>query len=307
MGIISKTLKGFAGQVEAEPAPPPPAYTPLATNSVDQPSQQDSAHSMPPQAEYMYQNYTQPVQYQNQAPCPPQQGNAQYTSPTNYQTKYQNIANRYRDKYENQYHSGKYQKYEDQYQNGQYQKYQDQYESGKYQKYQDQYQNGQYQRHQQKYQNYPYQQHIPQQSQYYPPPQPPLQAPPMQGLNPCVIPRKSTVPSMHIHVPQFSTNPHYPRTERTNVLGGSYTSPFVRAHVPELECQTAISPPELLAFIDGLNEAFVPLGALATTDGSIARTKSYMRMANATIFKPKDLRVQINGRHILVQIGRLLN
>lgn len=112
-------------------------------------------------------------------------------------------------------------------------------------------------------------------------------------------------------------------------------SPFVRVRVPELEQQTPLSPSELTAFIDGLNEAFlgnpalqatnavgsivglVPLGTaqmvgaglnagagLATAGVSIARTKSYMKAANEKIFKPKGLHVQISKTDkMLSQIG----
>ncbi|KAJ6103102.1 hypothetical protein N7486_005529 [Penicillium sp. IBT 16267x] len=322
MGVDSKDSKNHPDQVEAKPAPPP-AYTPWATDSVDQPAQQESARSMPQQAEYMQQNCAQPVQYQHQPSYPPPQWNgpAQYTPPNTYQDRYQNkYQNQYQSgqyqRYQDQYQNGQYQKYQDQYQDSQYQKYQDQYHNGQYQKYQDQYENGQYQQYQQKYQDFPYQQYIPparpqQQSQYYPQPQPPLQRPPIQGLKPCVIP------------------------QITKVFGGSYMSPFVRVRVPELEQQIPLSPSELLAFIDGLNEAFlgnpalqatntvgtiiglVPLGTaqmvglglnvgagLATAGVSIARTKSYMKTANETIFKPKGLHVQIRKTDkMLSQIG----
>ncbi|KAJ5527799.1 hypothetical protein N7513_011958 [Penicillium frequentans] len=297
MGVDSKSSKNYPDQVEAEPAPPP-AYTPWGTDSAGQSAQQESARSMPPQAEYMQQNCAQPVQYPNGPSYTPQQwsGPAPYTPPNTYQDRYQN-------RYQNQYESGRYQKYQDQYQNGQYQQYQDRY------------QNGQYQQYQQQYQDFPYQQYIPpaysQQSQYHPQPQPPLQRPPIQSLKPCVIP------------------------QITKVFGGSYMSPFVRVRVPELEQQTPLSPSELMAFIDGLNEAFlgnpalqatnavgsivglVPLGTaqlvgaglnvgagLATAGVSHARTKSYMKTANERIFKPKGLHVQISKTDkMLSQIG----
>ncbi|KAJ5660114.1 hypothetical protein N7507_006565 [Penicillium longicatenatum] len=297
MDVDSKSSKTPPDQAEAETAPPP-AYTPWATDSVDQPAQQDSARSIPQPAEYMRQNCAQPVQYQNQPshpPGPPPQwnGSTQYTPSSTYRDNYQN-------------------RYQSQYQNGQYQRYQDQYQNGQYQNYQDQYQIGQYQQYQQNYQDFPYQQYIPparpqQQSQYYSQPQPPLQRPLQQGLKPCVIP----------------------------LFGGSYMSPFVRVRVPELEQQTALTPSNLTTFIDGLNEAFlgnpalqatnavgsiiglVPLGTaqivgaglnagagLATAGVSIARTKSYMKTANETIFKPKGLHVQISKTDkMLSQIG----
>lgn len=112
-------------------------------------------------------------------------------------------------------------------------------------------------------------------------------------------------------------------------------SPFVRVRIPELEQQTPLSPSELIAFIDGLNEAFlgnpalqatnavgsiiglVPLGTaqmigaglnvgagVATAGVSITRTKSYMKIANERIFKPKGLHVQISKTDkMLSQIG----
>lgn len=101
-------------------------------------------------------------------------------------------------------------------------------------------------------------------------------------------------------------------------------SPFIRARVPELERQSGLSASELLAFIDGLNEAFmanpvlqatstigtivgfVPLASTQVVGGglqlaaglgaagvSIARTKAYMKRANEDIFKPRGLHAQI--------------
>jgi hypothetical protein len=112
-------------------------------------------------------------------------------------------------------------------------------------------------------------------------------------------------------------------------------SPFVRTRAPELEQQYGLSSSKLLAFIDGLNEAFmanpalqvtntigtivgfVPLqstqivgaslnaaAGLGTAGVSIVRTKRYMKKANETIFRPKGLHAQIcKTEKMLVQIG----
>ncbi|KAJ5777514.1 hypothetical protein N7520_000760 [Penicillium odoratum] len=81
-------------------------------------------------------------------------------------------------------------------------------------------------------------------------------------------------------------------------------TPFVRARVPELEQQTALPTPELLAFIDGLNDALVPLGTTQTIGASPARTKAYIKHANETTFGPRGLHVQIcKTEKMLFQIG----
>jgi chromosome segregation ATPase len=121
-----------------------------------------------------------------------------------------------------------------------------------------------------------------------------------------------------------------------SVVGGEYMSPFVRTRAPELEQQYGLSSSELLAFIDGLNEAFMANPALQVTDAigtivgfvplqttqivgaslnvaagigtagvSIVRTKRYMKKANETIFKPKGLHAQIcKTEQMLTQIGK---
>ncbi|OKP01320.1 hypothetical protein PENSUB_7310 [Penicillium subrubescens] len=120
-----------------------------------------------------------------------------------------------------------------------------------------------------------------------------------------------------------------------SVGGGEYMSPFVRTRAPELEKQYGLSSSELLAFIDGLNEAFMANPALKVTDAigtivgfvplqttqivgaslnvaagigtagvSIVRTNRYMKKANETIFKPKGLHAQIcKTERMLTQIG----
>jgi hypothetical protein len=120
-----------------------------------------------------------------------------------------------------------------------------------------------------------------------------------------------------------------------SVVGGENMSPFVRTRAPELEQQYGLSSSELLAFIDGLNEAFMANPALQVTDAigtivgfvplqttqiistslnvaagigtagvSIVRTKRYMKKANETIFKPKGLHAQIcKTEQMLTQTG----
>lgn len=119
------------------------------------------------------------------------------------------------------------------------------------------------------------------------------------------------------------------------VRGGAFMSPFVRARAPELEHQYGLPSSQLLAFIDGLNEAFlanpalqvtntigtivsfVPLqstqilgaslnaaAGLGTAGVSIVRTKRYMAKANETIFGPRGLHAQIcKTEKMLAQIG----
>ncbi|KAJ6006409.1 hypothetical protein N7451_004353 [Penicillium sp. IBT 35674x] len=285
MGVDSKSSKIYPDRVEAEPAPPP-AYSPWGTDSVDQTAQQESSRSASQQAEYVQQNWAQPVQYQNQPSYPSQQWNgpASYTPPNTYQGRYQN-------------------------------RYQNQYESGQYQKYQDQYQNGQYQQYQQRYQDFPYQQYIPpaysQQSQYHPQPQPALQRPPIQGLKPCVIPQITKVfggsylsPFVRVRVPELEQQTPLSPSELTVFIDG-LNEAFLGN--PALQATNAVGS------IIGL----VPLGTaqmvgaglnagagLATAGVSIARTKSYMKAANERIFKPKGLHVQISKTDkMLSQIG----
>ncbi|KAF3386551.1 hypothetical protein F1880_001405 [Penicillium rolfsii] len=112
-------------------------------------------------------------------------------------------------------------------------------------------------------------------------------------------------------------------------------SPFVRARAPELEQRYGLPSSDLLAFIDGLNEAFMVNPAMQVTNTigsivglvplqstqiigaslnlaagigsagiSIVRTKRYMKKANETIFKPKGLHAQIcKTEKMLGQIG----
>ncbi|KAJ5160495.1 uncharacterized protein N7482_007499 [Penicillium canariense] len=123
--------------------------------------------------------------------------------------------------------------------------------------------------------------------------------------------------------------------EITTVFDGAHLSPFIRARVPELEQQYGLSSRVMLAFVDGLNEAFmanptfqvtnhigdilgfVPLqttqivgasinlaAGLGAAGVSIVRTKQYMKKANERIFKPKGLHAQIckTGK-MLGQVG----
>ncbi|KAF7712807.1 Uncharacterized protein PECH_002591 [Penicillium ucsense] len=121
----------------------------------------------------------------------------------------------------------------------------------------------------------------------------------------------------------------------TQVFRGANFSPFIRAHAPELEQQCGLSSREMLAFIDGLNEAhmanpflqatntigslvgMVPLqtaqivgtslsvaAGLGTAGVAIVRTKKYMTWANEAIFKPKGLHAQLcKTEKMLGQIG----
>ena len=112
-------------------------------------------------------------------------------------------------------------------------------------------------------------------------------------------------------------------------------SPFARARAQELEQTCGITAREMLAFIDGLNEAFIanPVLQATSTIGnivgfvpipsaqivgstislasglgmattSIMRTKQYMKKANESIFKPKSLHAQIcKTEKMLMQTG----
>ncbi|CAI7640864.1 unnamed protein product [Penicillium glandicola] len=156
-----------------------------------------------------------------------------------------------------------------------------------------------------------------------------------QKQKPCVIPRKNTIQSNTAEpILTETTN----NAEITKVFGGTYLSPFARAHAPELEQQTGLSPAELLAFIDGLNEAFlanpalqatnavgnlvglVPLQSTQLVGGGInliaglgsagvskVRTQQYMETANATIFKPKGLHAQICKTEKMLERVGLVN
>lgn len=112
-------------------------------------------------------------------------------------------------------------------------------------------------------------------------------------------------------------------------------SPFARARAADLEHQYNLPPTEMLAFIDGLNEAFMANPVLQTTSmignvvgyvpsataqivgssinlasglgmaaTSIFRTKQYMKKANETILSPRGLHAQIckTGK-MLLQTG----
>lgn len=112
-------------------------------------------------------------------------------------------------------------------------------------------------------------------------------------------------------------------------------SPFARARALELEQAYGITAREMLAFIDGLNEAFIanPVLQATSTIGnivgfvpipsaqivgnsislasglgmaatSVMRTKQYMKKANDNIFTPKGLHVQIcKTEKMLMQTG----
>lgn len=112
-------------------------------------------------------------------------------------------------------------------------------------------------------------------------------------------------------------------------------SPFARARAPELEHRYGLSPADMLAFIDGLNESFmanpvlqatntlgnivgfIPLSTAQVVGGSInvasglgmaatsiIRTKQYMAQANENIFRPKGLHAQIcKTEKMLVRTG----
>lgn len=112
-------------------------------------------------------------------------------------------------------------------------------------------------------------------------------------------------------------------------------SPFARARAADLEHQYNLPPTEMLAFIDGLNEAFLANPVLQATNmignvvgfvpsataqivgssinlasglgmaaTSIFRTKQYMKKANEAIFSPRGLHAQIckTGK-MLLQTG----
>ncbi|EME41272.1 hypothetical protein DOTSEDRAFT_55141 [Dothistroma septosporum NZE10] len=113
-----------------------------------------------------------------------------------------------------------------------------------------------------------------------------------------------------------------PQTSKS--LRGAFFSPFVRAYVPELE-RHGISQTEFLAFIDGLNEAFVAnpvtqatsaAGAvmtqfygvhpvqwagmgLQTASGLVSaatsyfRTKAYTKSVNVDLFHPTGLHLKV--------------
>lgn len=112
-------------------------------------------------------------------------------------------------------------------------------------------------------------------------------------------------------------------------------SPFARARAADLEHQYNLPPTEMLAFIDGLNEAFMANPVLQATSmignvvgfvpiataqivgssinlasglgmaaTSIFRTKQYMKKANETVFSPRGLHVQIcKTEKMLLQTG----
>lgn len=112
-------------------------------------------------------------------------------------------------------------------------------------------------------------------------------------------------------------------------------SPFARARAQELEQTYGITAREMLAFIDGLNEAFIANPVLLATSKignivgfvpipstqifgstislasgwgmaatSIMRTKQYMQKANEVIFRPKNLHAQIcKTEKMLMQTG----
>ncbi|KAI9689584.1 MAG: hypothetical protein M1822_010236 [Bathelium mastoideum] len=117
-----------------------------------------------------------------------------------------------------------------------------------------------------------------------------------------------------------------PQTTKVGILGGgAYASPFARAYSPSLaNIPNPISSQEFLAFIDGLNEAFIPNPAFQVTQraGNIAghvplfpvrwvgtglqlasglgsaamsygRAKKYMRLANERLFHPRGLKAKI--------------
>ncbi|KAJ5289481.1 uncharacterized protein N7443_009734 [Penicillium atrosanguineum] len=119
------------------------------------------------------------------------------------------------------------------------------------------------------------------------------------------------------------------------LFGGAHMSPFARARAQELEQAYGITAREMLAFVDGLNEAFIanPVLQATSTIGnivgfipipsaqivgnsvrlasglgmaatSIMRTKQYMAKANEIIFKPRNLHAQIcKTEKMLMQTG----
>lgn len=124
-------------------------------------------------------------------------------------------------------------------------------------------------------------------------------------------------------------------SEVTNLLYLDLTSPFVRACAPELEQAYGFSSSELLAFIDGLNEAILPNPALQTTNAvatitsfvplkscqivggtigattgaalislSIYQTHQYMKKANEEFFGPRGLHAQLHRtKKMLHELG----
>lgn len=118
---------------------------------------------------------------------------------------------------------------------------------------------------------------------------------------------------------------------------GKYKSPFARKYAPDLCQQIGLAPDAMLAFVDGLNAAFmahpgfkavtavgnimglVPLHTVQMVSGgvqlaagpgsagmSLYKTAQYLRSANERIFSPRGLRAQVcRTEKMLSQTGLL--
>ncbi|KAJ5714200.1 uncharacterized protein N7483_011381 [Penicillium malachiteum] len=153
------------------------------------------------------------------------------------------------------------------------------------------------------------------------------------------IHRKTIAPLSKIHQSDQKNMGNAPVSSLvSNVFGGSFFSPFVRARAPELEETWPITETEFLKFLDDLNESFIANPALQAADGirnllgfapsatlqivggsmklaaelgtvaaSKIRTKKYMKKANAEIFEPKGLHARLCKTEKMLAMAGLPN